>query len=137
MRATIIDASNLVLGRMASRVAKMLLDGKRVIIVNAEECVISGKGSSAFMRAKEFIEVGSPRFGPHHPRRPDHILRRSIRGMLPYSKPKGKSAYRRLRVYISVPEEFKGKPMETIEEASVTRLTGPYFKLKDLARAIG
>ena len=39
---TIIDASNLLLGRLASIIAKRLLSGEEIIVVNAEKAVISG-----------------------------------------------------------------------------------------------
>ena len=38
----VIDATGHRLGRLASRVAKMLLQGKRVVIVNARDAVITG-----------------------------------------------------------------------------------------------
>ena len=96
---TIIDAKGLILGRMASIVAKRLLEGESVIILNAELAAISGKRLQIVKDAKTFLEVGHPRKGPNHPRRPDKIVRRTIRGMLPYRKPKGRQAFKRLRVY--------------------------------------
>jgi len=137
MRTVIIDASNLILGRMASEVAKMLLNGDNVVIVNAEECIMSGDIKSAINRAQQFLKTGSPKYGPFHSRRPDLILRRSIRGMLPCDKQKGRLAYKRLKVYIGIPEELGNKSIRTIERASATKLRGPFFKLKDLAKAIG
>ena len=104
-QTTIIDASNLILGRMASVVAKRLLQGENIIIVNAEKAVVSGKKKAVVRERKEFLEVGHPWKGPFHYRRPDRFIRRTIRGMLPYHQPKGKQAYKRLRVYIGVPEE--------------------------------
>ena len=35
-----IDASGLVLGRLASNVAKRILMGERVVIVNSENCLL-------------------------------------------------------------------------------------------------
>jgi len=84
---TIIDAKGLILGRLASNVAKRLLLGETVIILNAEKVAISGKRKQIVKEAKTFLEVGHPRKGPFHPRRPDRIIRRTIRGMLPWKKP--------------------------------------------------
>ena len=134
---TIIDAKGLVLGRMASIIAKRLLQGETVIVINAEKAVISGKKQSSVKEAKTFLEVGHPRKGPFHPRRPDQIVRRTIRGMLPWKKPKGKQAYKRLRVFIEVPDEFKGKEMQTIPEVSVDNLKCPYITVGELAKEIG
>ena len=101
----IIDATELILGRVASTVAKRLLQGETIVIVNAEKAAISGKRLSIVREAKTFLEVGHPRKGPLHPRRPDQIVRRTVRGMLPWKKPKGKQAYKRLRVFLGLPKE--------------------------------
>jgi len=92
----IIDATELILGRAASVIAKRLLQGETIVIVNAEKAAISGKRLSIIKEAKTFLEVGHPRKGPLHRRRPDQIVRRTVRGMLPWKKPKGKQAYKRL-----------------------------------------
>lgn len=136
-QAAIIDATGLILGRLASFVAKRLLQGESIIILNAEKAIISGKRLSRVNEAKTFLEVGHPRKGPYHPRKPDRILRRTIRGMLPRRKPKGQEAYRRLRVYIGVPEEFKGKETQTIPNANAEKLGCPYITLGELAKEIG
>lgn len=136
-RAEIIDAKDLVLGRMASAVAKRLLQGERIVIVNAEKAIISGKRLSLVKEARAFLEVGHPRKGPYHPRRPDRVLRRTVRGMLPRRKPKGQEAYRRLQVFIGIPEEFKGKETLTIPEANAEKLRCPYMTLGELAKEIG
>jgi large subunit ribosomal protein L13 len=134
---TLIDADDLILGRMASEVAKKLLNGEKIIIVNAEKTVISGKRKSKVIEAKTFLEVGSPGRGPFHYRRPDKILRKTIRGMLPFKQPKGKTALRRLRVFISVPEDLKSQQAATLKEAQAAKLKGPYFTLAELAKEIG
>ncbi|MGC8997778.1 MAG: 50S ribosomal protein L13 [Candidatus Bathyarchaeia archaeon] len=133
----IINADGLILGRMASIIAKRLLKGEKIAVVNAEKAIISGKRKSKVREAKEFLEVGHPGKGPMHPRRPDRILRRTIRGMLPYKQPKGKQAYKRLRVFIGIPDELKNRDMETIEEAQAKKLTCPYLTLGELAKEIG
>ncbi len=134
--STIIDAKGLILGRMASVVAKRLLSGEKIIIVNAENAVISGKRPSIIREKREFLQVGHPKKGPIHPRRPDNIVKKVIRGMLPYKTPRGREAFKRLRVYAGIPEEFKGKNMETISEADVSRLRSRYISVSELARAI-
>ena len=136
-KVTIINAEELILGRMASTVAKRLLKGERIIIVNAEKTVLSGKRKSRVSEAKEFLEVGHPKKGPFHYRRPDRILRRTVRGMLPYKQPKGKQAYKRLKVLIGIPEDFKDQKMETLAQAHAKKLTCPYFTLGRFAKEIG
>jgi large subunit ribosomal protein L13 len=134
---TVINADGLIVGRMASKVAKKLLNGEKVIIVNAGKAVISGKKKSKVAEAKEFLEVGAPRQGPFHYRRPDKILRKTVRGMLPFKQPKGKTAFKKLKVFISVPEDLKDQQMVTIKEAQAAKLKGPYFTLVELAKEIG
>ena len=134
---TLVNADGLILGRMASAVAKKLLNGEKVIIVNAEKAVISGKKKSKVAEAKEFLEVGAPRRGPFHYRRPDRILRKTVRGMLPFKQPKGKNALKKLKVFIRIPEDLKDQQMVTLEEAKAAKLKGPYFTLAELAKEIG
>jgi len=134
---TIVDANGMILGRMASIVAKRLLNGEKITIVNAENAVISGRRKSTIEQAKAFLQIGYPKAGPHHPRRPDEIVRRTIRGMLPRKKPKGQQAYKRLRVYIGFPEELRGKETETIPDTGASKLRCPYVRVSDVAKAIG
>lgn len=136
-RVAVIDATGLILGRMASHIAKRLLQGEKIIVVNAEKAAISGKRLSLVKEAKRYLEIGHPRKGPLHRRRPDRIVRRTIRGMLPRKKPKGQQAYKRLKVFLEVPEEFKGKEMETIPNANAEKLRCPYITVGKLAKEIG
>ncbi|MDH7564808.1 MAG: 50S ribosomal protein L13 [Candidatus Bathyarchaeota archaeon] len=134
---SVIDADGLILGRMASIVAKRLLKGEKIAIVNTEKAVLSGKRISKVREAKEFLEVGAPKRGPFHYRKPDRIVRKTVRGMLPYRQPNGKMAYKRLKTYIGVPEELKTHKPETLKEAQAKKLVCPYFTVGELAREIG
>jgi len=133
----VVNGEGLILGRMCSKVAKRLLNGEQIIIVNAEKIIISGKRKSKVAEAHKFLEVGAPDRGPFHSRRPDRIVRKTVRGMVPWKQPKGKVAYKRLKVYLGVPLELKDQTMETIEQANAAKLTGPHFTLGELAVAIG
>jgi len=132
-----LDATGLVAGRLGSIVSKRLLQGEQVVIVNAENAVISGRRASHAAEAKLFLEAGHPGHGPYHPRRPDQIIRRMIRGMLPWRKPKGRQAYKRLRVFMGVPDELKNKTFETVPQASASKLRCPYFTVGEFAKEIG
>ncbi len=134
---TLVNAEGLILGRMASLVAKKLLNGEKVIIVNAEKAVISGKKRSKVAEAHVFLEVGAPRRGPFHYRRPDRILRKTVRGMLPFKQPKGKNALKKLKVFISVPEDLRDQQLVSLKEAQAAKLKGPHFTLAELAKEIG
>jgi len=135
--STVIDASGLILGRMASTVAKRLLSGEPILIVNAEKAALSGKRLSRVREAQAFLDIGHPGKGPFHPRRPDQIVRRTVRGMLPHRQPKGKTALKRLRVFLGVPAELKNATFQTIPEAHVNKLKCPYVTVKEFAKEIG
>jgi large subunit ribosomal protein L13 len=134
---TVIDASGLILGRMASNIAKRLLSGEPVVIVNAEKAVLSGKRLSRVKEVRAFLDKGHPKKGPFHPRRPDQIVHRTIRGMLPHRQPKGVTALRHLRVYLGVPSDLKTAAVQTIPEAKVTKLKCPYITIEEYAKEIG
>ncbi len=134
---TFVNAEGLIVGRMCSKVAKRLLNGEEVIILNAEKAVFSGKKKSKVLEAHKFLEVGAPMRGPFHYRRPDRFLRKTVRGMVPFKQPKGKNAYKRLKVFMGVPLEFKEQKMITFEEANSANLKGPHFTLGEMAKEIG
>jgi len=134
---TIINAEGLILGRMASYVAKRALKGEEIAVVNAEKAVLSGKKPNKMVEAKIFLEVGHLRWGPTHYRRPDRIVRKTIKGMLPLDKSKGKQAYKRIKVFIGMPNELKDKKMESIEQANAKKLACTYFTVSEFAKEIG
>ncbi len=136
MAATVIDASGLILGRLAANVAKRLLNGEEIVIVNAEKAIITGGKKDIIAHFRHRRDVGGDRKGPHYPRIPHMMLKRSVRGMLPFYKPRGRAAYKRLLVHISVPKEFKGKKFESIEGASQLS-TERYMALGDVSKVLG
>jgi len=135
---TVINADKLILGRMASIVAKRLLNGERIIVVNAENSIVSGSRGNIMAEQLKTLQLGgAPRHGPIHWRRPDRLVRNTVRGMLPYEKPNGKEAFKRLRVYIGVPKELEGRERETLEEAPSSRLRGRFMTVGEVAKTIG
>jgi len=106
----IVDGTDLILGRMASKVAKVLLAGEDVIIINAEKVVISGSRKEIFTKYKVRRDRGDIYKGPFTPRMPDRLVRRTVRGMLPRAKAKGITAYAKLSVHIGAPTSVKGTP---------------------------
>lgn len=133
----VVDADGLILGRMASIIAKRLLEGERIEIVNSESAVVSGKRLQVIKDRKEFLEVGGRGRGPVHWRKPNTIVRRTIRGMIPYRKTRGREAFRRLRVHIGVPDELANLKKESIPEAHVSRLGNRYVTVGEIAENIG
>jgi large subunit ribosomal protein L13 len=136
----VIDASNHVLGRLASYAAKKALQGNMVVVLNAEKAVISGKKKSILAKAKRRLETRThaAQFkAPVHPRRADTYLRRAIRGMLPWKLSRGKAAFNRVRVYIGVPEEFSKMTPQRLAAADASRLRARYMSLGELSSEIG
>jgi large subunit ribosomal protein L13 len=121
---TVVNGEDLLLGRMASVVAKRALDGEAIAIVNAEKAVVSGSRARVLAIYERKRSRGSREGGPFFPRRPDHIVKRTIRGMLPYKRQRGAEALKRVKVYVGMPHEFAGQEMEVLEEAHVDRLNG-------------
>jgi large subunit ribosomal protein L13 len=124
---TVINGEGLLLGRMASLVAKRALNGEIIAVVNAEKAVISGSRARVFANYDRKRSRGSREGGPFFPRRPDHLVKRTIRGMLPYKNTRGADAMKRIRIYVGVPRELAGTEMEVPDEAHMDRLNNPKF----------
>jgi large subunit ribosomal protein L13 len=136
----VVDGSGQILGRLASLVAKRLLEGERVIVVNSEKIVLSGRRGTIFREHDEWMEVkgrANPRKGPKHFRRPEDIFRQVVRGMLPIKKAKGREALGRLRVHVGVPEDLSNVPKTAFREASASKLGGGFVTLGELSRYLG
>jgi len=136
----VVDGTDLIAGRLASNVAKMLLQGTRVSVVNCENVMISGSRSNIVKEYRDFLEISSilnPKHGPYHPRRPDTIIARMIRGMLPRKKPSGKTALGRLRTYIGTPKQVRSLERIELQKARITRTSASYTTMADLGRTVG
>jgi len=137
---TIIDAEGAILGRLSTYIAKRLLAGETIDVVNVEKMVISGQPESTIRDYKAKLEIRSkynPLRGPFHYRRPDRFVRRTIRGMLPYKRPRGKAAFHRLKCHISVPKEFEKAKMIKIPEADSAKLSRKKITVGDLCKQLG
>ncbi len=136
----IVDGTNLIAGRLCSHVAKLLINGNRVTIVNSENIMISGDRKAIIGQYRKFLEISSitnPKFGPFHPRRPDTMISKMVRGMLPKNKPSGKSALKRLRAYLGVPNELRSKKTLQFEDAKIRKPAPYYTTMGELGRMVG
>jgi len=116
----IIDATGLIVGRMATQVAKAAMMGETVAVVNSEKAIFSGRREMVLGEFKNIENKATPYKGPFRVRLPDRILRRTIRGMLPIEKARGREAFKRVMCYIGVPSEFKDKKLEIGYEMDCT-----------------
>jgi large subunit ribosomal protein L13 len=133
----VVDASGLVLGRAASLIAKRLLNGESIVVVNAEKAVVTGSRASVLSFYTAARARGSVRSGPHFPRYPDRIFRRTVRGMVPHLKTRGKLAMERLEVHIGVPAELRSAKAETLEPAKAPPALRPPLTLAEITRLLG
>ena len=136
----VIDAEGCILGRLASSVSKMLLEGKKVFVVNVDRIYISGGKASVLNEWRGTLDLKSiinPKLSPIHYRRVDLLFKKVVRGMLPYPKPRGKIALTNLRAYYGVPTQFQSVPKTEIEGIKATKHQSQYVKLIDIAKELG
>jgi len=132
----IYDASNQILGRLCSVIAKRLLKGEKISVVNCEKAVLAGNPRFKKDKYKHKYERGDALKGPFFPKQPERILRRTVRGMLPWDRARGRNAYRNLKAYIGVPEELQGKKFEKTK-FDASNLNCNFTTLGDVAIAMG
>ncbi len=135
----VINADGLVLGRLCTHVAKRLRNGEELVVVNAERAVVSGNRAQLLEFYSHRRHRASSQYkmkGPHYPRTPDRILKRSVRGMIEYKKPSGRAAFMRLKVYIGVPKEYASAQMESLDIAKKPNLA-KFVYLGDISKELG
>lgn len=136
----VFDADGMVIGRLLAKAAKMALMGERVVIVNAEKAVITGRPSTLIHVEKERRNIRAnfnPLTGPFHDRRPDKLVRRMIRGMLAYPTPRGKAALKRVTVHIGVPVEYAEREKIVLEDSRYVSFRRKYMTIQDLSYELG
>lgn len=138
MARMIIDSTNLILGRLASFIAKKALMGETMELVNCEKAVITGNKKTILKLYLKKMKSKSIRKGPFIPKTADRFVRRSIRGMLPYKTARGREAFKRVICHVSIPEKLKDKKIETIEGINIGKLANPnHVKIKEICNIMG
>jgi len=136
----VYDAENMVVGRLGSKVAKAALLGQHIVIVNIEKAIITGDKRTvidAFKKKHKIRTSYNPKRGPIHQRRPDKMVRKMIRGMLPWPKPRGKAALKRIQIFIGVPEKFADAEKIVLEGSKYRSLTQKHITIQDLSHELG
>lgn len=127
----VVDASDQVVGRLASRIARVLrgkhkptytphMDtGDFVIVVNAEEARFTGKKE----QQKQYMNYSGYPGGDHmespeevREDRPTKIIERAVEGMLP-DGPLGRQMYKKLKVYAGAEHPHDAQQPEPLETA--------------------
>jgi len=133
----VVDCRAHLLGRLASVIAKELLNGQKVVCVRCEEINISGSLYRNKLKFKDFLRKRCntrPTHGPFHFRAPSRILWRSIRGMLPHKSARGKHALERLKVFEGVPPPYDKVKRQVVPEALRVKRLNPRRKYTVLGR---
>jgi len=144
MNWKIVDATELILGRMCSQVAKLALLGEHVLIINAKDAVISGRRNQIIKNiliAREARDLANPNHGPFRNSRPDMYVRQKVRQMLPKND-RGHDAIERVHVYINgIPkvkeEKYKNQEALQLKNASSSRLSHKYHTVADICTNMG
>jgi large subunit ribosomal protein L13 len=131
----VIDAEDVVLGRLASNVATLLRGkhkptfaphvdtGDFVIIVNAEKVVLTGnKREQAFAYRHSGYPGGLRKqsFGELLDTRPERLLEKVVKGMLPKNK-LGRAQGKKLKVYAGPDHPHSAQQPKPFEIAKVSR----------------
>lgn len=135
----IYNGEGIILGRLASLVAKDVLLGEEVRIVNCEKVFISGKKENTQAHEKQRRDrKGYPLKSAKFSRLPDRFVRRSVRGMLPWKEYRGREAFKRVLCFIGLPEEFASQHLISAHKESVKKLPSlKYTTVGEICRALG
>mmetsp|Transcript_81242 Transcript_81242/g.143287 ORF Transcript_81242/g.143287 Transcript_81242/m.143287 type:complete len:188 (+) Transcript_81242:82-645(+) len=142
-KAKVIDCRGHLLGRLASVIAKELLNGQPIVAVRCEEINQSGSLYRNKVKYAEFRRKRmntNPKKGPIHFRAPSRILWRTVRGMMEHKTARGKAAMARLKVFEGIPPPYdKVKRVVVPDALKVTRLRAErkYCNLGRLANDVG
>ncbi|MFQ3308496.1 MAG: large subunit ribosomal protein L13 [Candidatus Nanohaloarchaea archaeon] len=132
---TVIDGENKILGRLASEVARRVKDGEEVHIVNSEKAVVSGDKKEVLADYKQKFDRGRRDRGPYFQKRPDKILKRTVKNMLP-DGPDGRELRSNYRTYLQVPDRFDEVQDVDVKEGDDLRNRN-YVTLTEISEHIG
>jgi len=133
----VIDGTDMVFGRVASQIAKRLLGGEEIRLVNAEKLVILGNPkqiSERYLVKRGLKYKGKPEHSPKWPKLPHLLIKRMMRGMLPKKSSRGRDALRRLMVYAGNPKKLEQNLK--LEKASFDGIS-KHITIHDLCRKMG
>lgn len=135
MELIVIDAENAVMGRISSFAAKKALLGNEIAVVNSEKAIITGTTENIVERYQKLRRMGADKFkGPYRSRDTEKMMKRCIRGMLPnYREGRGREAWKRIKCYNGIPEEFKDKKMIKLDK----KLNTSFMTLAQLKTHLG
>ncbi|KAK2069142.1 hypothetical protein P8C59_003747 [Phyllachora maydis] len=117
----VIDGKGHLLGRLASVVAKQLLEGQKIVVVRCEALNISGEFFRSKLKYQAYLRkmtrFNPTRGGPFHFRAPSRIFYKTVRGMIPHKTARGAAALERLKVFEGVPPPYDKKKKMVVPQA--------------------
>lgn len=127
----VIDATGGIMGRIASFAAKKALLGSEIAIVNCNDVLLTGQKVTTLAKYQKLRKMGGSALkGPNFPRSPEKIVKRTVRGMLPWRQGRGREALKRVKCYNTLPAEY-----EKVDKVSLKReLKVKATKLKEISR---
>ncbi|OMJ66230.1 hypothetical protein SteCoe_37010 [Stentor coeruleus] len=142
-KEVIVDGRGHLLGRLASVIAKQLLEGQAVTVVRCDEINVSGHLANNRIKFMKYLRKRmntNPKRGPYHHRAPSMIFYKAVRGMVPRKSPHGQAALARLKVFDGVPHPYDTKKKMVVPSALRVLKMSPqsqYCVLGDLAGTVG
>ena len=128
----VVDAAGIPLGRLSSTVARLLTGkhkptwaphmdmGDFVIVVNAEQTVLTGKKEDDKVYYRVTGRPGglkSETAGKRRQRRPTMLVEEAVKGMLPKSR-LGRKQYKKLKVYAGAAHPHEAQQPQTFDVAA-------------------
>ena len=135
----IADIKGLVAGRVATKIAKAIVNGEKVAVINAESAVIVGGKENIVEKYALRVNAAvksNPHYGPKYSRIPSSIFRRMVRNMLPTKGSTKDKMIKQLKVYNAVPKEFAKEKTQVFEEFKCNERHS-FMTMKELAVALG
>lgn len=134
----VIDGKDLILGRLGSYVAKRLLLGDSIKIVNCRDIVILGRKKFLVERYKNKLANKVIKQGPYYSRSPADLVKRAMRNMLPYKNQRGIDAFKRLKCYNSTPSILLNSEKMMVEEAKLDETSVFYYtRIDEISKSLG
>lgn len=119
-KVVVIDGKGHLVGRLASIVAKQILEGQKIVIVRAESLNISGEFFRNKLKYHDYLRKATAfnkNRGPFHFRAPSRIFYKAVRGMVSHKTARGKAAMERLKVFEGVPPPYDKKKRVVVPNA--------------------
>lgn len=133
----VINAEGRKLGRTCSKAVKKAMAGEKTHIINSEKAVVTGKKEDLIKIYRERFDlqdIGNPRKSPEMvSRRPDLFVKKTMKGMIPNEKKRGKKAQKKIKTHIGIPEELSDKA----PEPDNTNISTSYLTVEEICRELG